>query len=438
MPSVVVVGMQWGDEGKGKIVDILAEKADIVARYQGGNNAGHTVVIGGKKFVMHLVPTGILHPSPDKVCVIGNGTLIDLEVLFEEISQLKSEGIPIEGRLLISPNAHLIMPYHRLLDSLCEDKGNTRIGTTRRGIGPAYVDKMARSGIKVEDLLDGSFESKLNENIKEKNKIFEKIYGVDGLGAEDILRDYRSYSERIRPFVADTHIYLNRALDEGKNVVFEGAQGTMLDVDFGTYPYVTSSNPTAGGACTGLGVSPMRIDGIIGVMKAYTTRVGEGPFPTELADSLGGTIRERGGEFGATTGRPRRCGWFDAVAARYAAMINGATDLAITKLDVLDGLDPIKVCTAYRCEGTEMRDFPSSLRILKRCEPIYEELPGWRKSTAGITSYADLPVEARNYLKFVEESVGVRIALVSTGADRKETIVLDGRCIEFEFGGKMA
>jgi adenylosuccinate synthase len=387
----VVVGAQWGDEGKGKIVDLLSENFKIVARYQGGANAGHTVIIQDKKYILHLIPSGILHPHVE--CVIGNGVVIDPVALMEEIRLLESEGIKVQGRLWISQKAHLIMPYHKLLDTASEEKeGANRIGTTGRGIGPAYVDKANRKGIRIVDLLDReTFEQKLRRNVKEKNELLNKIYQKISLNVEEIIKEYLHFDQIIDPYIKDVSVYLNNAIDLGKSVLLEGAQGTLLDVDHGTYPFVTSSNPVSGGACIGVGIGPGKITEVLGVMKAYTTRVGAGPFPTELLDREGEFLRREGQEFGATTGRPRRCGWFDAVVARYAIRINGINSLAITKLDVLDKLESIKVCTGYRYNGKVLTEFPTEARILQNCEAVYESLPGWQQSTGEIKNWNNLP-----------------------------------------------
>jgi len=389
MAAVVLIGAQWGDEGKGKITDFLAERADMIVRYQGGNNAGHTVVIGQETYKLHLIPSGIFYP--DKTCVIGNGLVIDPKVLLEELSYLHARGISTNN-LRISSNAHVIMPYHRILDVLEEEfKGDHKIGTTKRGIGPAYKDKASRTGIRVSDLMDlEEFANRLQYNLEEKNLIITKIYNQDKLIYEDILKEYKSYAEQIRPYVTDTSLEVNSFLDQGQKVLFEGAQGTLLDVDHGTYPYVTSSNPIAGAACVGAGVGPTRISKVVGVIKSYTTRVGEGPFPTELTCSTGELIRERGGEYGTTTGRPRRCGWFDAVIARYAVRVSGISDFAFTKLDVLTGMDKLKICTGYRYKGENLAEFPQNLKILAECEAIYEEIPGWQEDITGINEYDKL------------------------------------------------
>lgn len=425
MSVVVIVGAQWGDEGKGKIVDLLSKDYDIVARYQGGANAGHTVIIKDKKYVLHLIPSGILHD--DVECVIGNGVVIDPVALIEEIRLLEEKGVHVEDRLKISQKAHLIMPYHKLLDTASEERqGGQKIGTTKRGIGPAYVDKANRKGIRIVDLLDRSlFEEKLRRNIAEKNELLEKIYGQVPLDVEQIINQYLAFDELIDPYIKDTSVYLNNAIDEGKSVLLEGAQGTLLDVDHGTYPYVTSSNPSSGGACIGVGIGPTKIDEVLGIIKAYTTRVGEGPFPTELLDEDGEFLRREGNEFGATTGRPRRCGWFDAVIARYAVRINGIDNLAITKLDVLDRFESIKVCTGYKYGDKILREFPTDPMILENCEPVYEEHPGWMEPTTDVRSWDDLPKVARDYLSFLEEITGAPAKIVSVGSKRSQTIFRD-------------
>jgi len=419
MPNTVIVGAQWGDEGKGKVIDIYAKKADIVVRYQGGNNAGHTVVIGKDSFVLHLVPSGILHKG--KICVIGNGVVVDPKALLEEINTLESKGIRIDSRLFVSRDAHVIFPYHRKLDELREAK-KKKIGTTKKGIGPCYADKVARLGIRFVDLLNEKvFKDKLNENLDEKNPIFSKIYNVEGCSFDELYEEYSGYAERIKKYICDTTVFLNEANGKGKRLLFEGAQGTLLDVDHGTYPFVTSSNSTSGGASTGTGIGPNKMDKVIGVVKAYTTRVGEGPFPTEFSDDLMERIRTKGKEFGATTGRPRRCGWFDSIIVKHSVMVNGIDEIVVTKLDVLDDLDRLKICTAYKYDGCVYRDFPSDIEVLSNCEPLYEDLPGWKRDTTGITSYSRLPKNAKNYLKRIQKLLSVKIALISVGSDRKQT-----------------
>lgn len=422
MPNVVLIGGQWGDEGKGKIIDVLTEQADFVVRYQGGNNAGHTVKIGSEQFILHLIPSGILRNN--KVCLIGNGVVVDPAALLAEIDQLHAKGIRVEGHLFISELAHLIFPYHRKLDLLREaNKKGVKIGTTGRGIGPAYIDKVARIGIRIADLLDTKvFERKLKANLEEKNPIFEKIYGDKPMAFEEIFETYLGYAQRMRGYCADTGQILQEAVAKKKNILFEGAQGTLLDIDFGTYPYVTSSNASAGGACVGTGVGPKYIDRVIGVVKAYTTRVGEGPFPTELPTELGNTLREEGGEYGATTGRPRRCGWFDAVVCRHSVSVNGLEALAVTKMDVLDKQPVIKICTGYRHGKTVYTRFPANIDVLAACEPVYEELPGWQAVTRNAKSFDELPQNAKKYLRRIEELLGVPVEIISVGADRDDTI----------------
>ncbi len=422
MPVQVIVGAQWGDEGKGKIVDLLSDEADIVARYQGGANAGHTVVIGGEKFVLHLIPSGILQPHP--TCIIGNGVVIDPAALMYEIELLTQKGVQVQGRLLISHRAHLVMPYHKLLDQTKEESGRQgKIGTTGRGIGPAYVDKAHRMGIRIVDLIDAeTLREKIQQNLQEKNAILSVVYGKAPVDAETILQEYRRFDESIDPFVTDITRCLNEAIAAGKNILCEGAQGSLLDMDFGTYPYVTSSNPTSGGACTGLGIGPTKINSVLGVIKAYTTRVGMGPFPTERQDGVGEKLRTVGNEYGATTGRPRRCGWFDAVVANYSAQINGIDAWALTKLDVLDTFAEIKLCTAYRYRGKELKTFPAEIHILENCEPVYETFSGWQQPTSRARKFEDLPKPAQEYLKAIEEITTTPIRIISVGSDREETI----------------
>ncbi len=421
MPVQVILGAQWGDEGKGKIVDMLSERADIAARYQGGANAGHTVCIGDQQYILHLIPSGIFHPQI--TCVIGNGVVIDPTALMAEIAQLRAAGIDITGRLLISHNAHLIMPYHKQLDQIREATGN-RIGTTGRGIGPSYIDKFTRIGIRIVDLLDRDLlATKIKTNIEEKNQILTKIYGETKLDVDAIISEYQEFDKMIDEYVTDTALYLNRAIKAGKRVIAEGAQGALLDVDHGTYPFVTSSNPTSGGACTGLGIPPTAINSIVGVAKAYTTRVGNGPFPTELLTAVGDRIRTVGHEFGATTGRPRRCGWFDVVALKYSAMINGIEQLAITKLDVFDDFDEIQVCTGYEYKGKRLKSFPSDLTSLERITPVYETFEGWKTPLAGIRSYGHLPAKARLYIEALSRLTEIPIWLVSVGPRRDQTII---------------
>lgn len=419
MANIVILGAQWGDEGKGKVIDIFTRNVDFVVRYQGGNNAGHTVVIDSDEFILHLIPSGILHKN--KICVIGNGVVVDPKALLEEIKMLKARGISVDGRLFISDSAHVILPYHRRLDELKEEK-RRKIGTTKRGIGPCYADKVARLGIRVADLLDKTvLKEKLSNNLEEKNPILDKIYGVPGFSFDELYDEYSGYAREIEKYVCNTTVMLNDAIKKKKRILFEGAQGTLLDVDHGTYPFVTSSNSTAGGASTGTGVGPTKIGKVIGVVKAYTTRVGEGPFPTEFTKDLMDSIRNKGKEFGATTGRPRRCGWFDSVIVRHSVMVNGMDEIVVTKLDVLDDLESIKICTAYKFEGSLYNEFPSSARVLAGCEPVYEELPGWKKDTTGVTSYLQLPRNAKNYLKRMQDLLKTKIVLISVGCDRKQT-----------------
>ena len=424
LANVVVIGAQWGDEGKGKITDLLSKSADLVVRYQGGVNAGHTVVVSGQTFKLHLIPSGILYP--DKECIIGCGTVIDPKVLIEELDQLKALNISA-AKLMISETAHVTMPYHRLIDVASEqERGSYKIGTTGRGIGPTYADKSDRTGIRMLDLMDlAGLREQLEWTIGQKNTILEKLYNLPPLNPQEVIDEYAVYAERLRPHVADSSLKIYDAIRKRKNILFEGAQGTLLDLDHGTYPYVTSSNPIAGGACVGTGVGPTAIDRVIGVAKAYTTRVGEGPFPTEMVDGVGAILGERGAEFGTTTGRKRRCGWFDAVIGRYAVRINGLDCLAITKLDVLDELEEIKVCVAYEIDGKRCEDFPKSSRIFARCQPIYETLPGWKQSTENCRNLEDLPEKALNYLKFLAELMAVPIAIVSLGASRDQTIIVE-------------
>lgn len=421
MANVIVVGTQWGDEGKGKVVDILSERFDVVARYQGGNNAGHTVVVGEEKIVLHLVPSGILRKG--KTCILGNGVVIDPADLLYEMEQLRRLEAKFEGSFFIGKNAHLVMPYHKILD-VERDKGQRKIGTTGRGIGPAYADKMARVGIRIGDLHNPDlFREKLFANLAEKRAHQPASSALLGLDPEKIYADYLGYYQELRPYLVDASLVLNQFIAEGKSVLFEGAQGTLLDVDMGTYPYVTSSSSTAGGACTGTGVSPLNIHGVLGVVKAYTTRVGEGPFPTELKDELGERLRIRGQEFGATTGRPRRCGWFDAVAVRYSTRVNALSTMALMKLDVLDECEKILICNGYRYRGQVIKDFPTEAGILKECEPIYEEMEGWQEVTQGVLDYDGLPKKCREYIERLEELIGVGFSLISTGPKRDQTII---------------
>ncbi|MGL5192029.1 MAG: adenylosuccinate synthase [Chroococcales cyanobacterium] len=424
MANVVVIGAQWGDEGKGKVTDLLSKSADVVVRYQGGVNAGHTVVVKDQTFKLHLIPSGILYPETE--CIIGSGTVIDPKTLIEELDRLEALNISTQN-LMISQTAHVTMPYHRLIDQASEERrGNHKIGTTGRGIGPTYADKSERIGIRILDLIDPEgLRKQLNWTINYKNVILEKLYGLPPLDPEAVIDEYEQYAQRLRPHVVDASLKIYDAVQERRNILFEGAQGTLLDLDHGTYPYVTSSNPVAGGACVGAGVGPTMIDRVIGVAKAYTTRVGEGPFPTEMTEGIGDVLCDRGAEFGTTTGRKRRCGWFDAVIGRYAVRINGIDCLAITKLDVLDELDEIKVCVAYEIDGTRCDNFPSSSRLFARCEPIYETLPGWQQSTMNCRTLEDLPKQALDYLKYLAELMAVPIAVVSIGASRDQTIIVE-------------
>ena len=425
MSNIVVLGSQWGDEGKGKVVDVLTPYVDVVVRYQGGNNAGHTVVVGREKFVLQSIPSGILHPG--RRCLIGCGVVVDPASLIQEMESLVQRGVVLDGNLFISKNAHLILPYHPALDRASEAKlGNRRIGTTGKGVGPAYVDKAGRVGIRMADLLDERlFREKLEYNVTQKNRLLRDIYDAPTFSVEEILIPYLRFAGWLAPYITDTALLLARWIDAGYSVLFEGAQGTMLDVDHGTYPYITSSSTTAGGASTGTGVPPTKIDGVFGVSKAYTTRVGGGPFPTELHDEAAELIRVRGNEYGAVTGRPRRCGWFDAVVGRYAVRLNGCEALALTKLDVLDQCDVIKICTGYRYEGELLTEFPVEERIWAAAEPVYEELSGWQTSTAGARTLGDLPAKARQYLDRLSELVGVPFGLISTGAVRDDTILCE-------------
>jgi adenylosuccinate synthase len=420
MSTVVVVGTQWGDEGKGKITDFLAESAEVVARYQGGNNAGHTILINDKKYKLTMIPSGIFYT--DKICVIGNGMVINPGALLDEIQYIHDNGFTTNN-LRISDRAHIIMPYHLLLDGLEEErKGDNKIGTTRKGIGPCYMDKAARSGIRIADLMDTEeFKRRVRQVVAEKNLIIEQVYGSKGLDAETVIEEYLGYADRIRPYVTDTSVVLNDLIDAGKKVLFEGAQGVMLDIDQGTYPYVTSSNPSAGGVCIGSGVGPSKIEQVIGVAKAYTTRVGDGPFPTELQNETGDWIREKGHEYGTVTGRPRRVGWFDSVVVRHARRVSGITGLSLNSLDVLAGLETVKICTAYKIGDKVIEHYPASLNLLAQCEAVYEELPGWSEDITGVRKLEDLPVNARRYVERVAELTGIPIAIFSVGRNREQT-----------------
>lgn len=422
MANIVVVGAQWGDEGKGKVVDYLAKDADIIARYQGGNNAGHTVVVNDEKYILHLIPSGILHPG--KKCVIGNGVVLSPKVFLDEVDSLRDRGVNIGDNLAISDRAHMIMPYHILMESV--DGENKRIGTTNRGIGPTYVDKVGRSGIRVGDLLDfKAFEEKLEFNLEKKTKILGKSEEWMKSTKAEILDEYKGYAERLKPFIADTSVLLHKAIKAGKSILFESAQGTLLDIDLGTYPYCTSSNPTAGGACAGLGVGPTNIDEVVGVLKAYTTRVGEGPFPTELPPDIDEMVRQRGQEFGATTGRKRRCGWFDAVIARYAVRVNGFTGVAVTKLDILDEMETLKLCVGYNYNGELRTEFPGQIDVLDNCEPVYESMDGWLTDISKISKYEELPENARKYIERISQLIETKIKFVAVGPERDRIIVVE-------------
>ena len=425
MSSVVVVGTQWGDEGKGKITDFLSEKAEYVARYQGGDNAGHTIQFGGETYKLHLIPSGIF--SPEKLCIIGNGVVVNPKSLVTELAYLHERNITTDN-LRISDRAHVILPYHIELDRLQEEaKGDKKIGTTIKGIGPAYMDKAARVGIRIADLLDREvFEERLRINLEDKNRQFTKLYDANPMNFEDIFEEYYEYGQQIKQYVCDTSVLLNDALDNGKRVLFEGAQGVMLDIDQGTYPFVTSSNPLAGGVTIGSGVGPSKVTKVVGVCKAYTSRVGDGPFPTELFDEIGSRIREVGREYGTTTGRPRRVGWFDSVVMRHSKRVSGITNLCLNSIDVLTGLETVKICVAYRkSNGEEISHYPASLVELGQCEPVYEELPGWNEDITGCRTLDELPIEAQNYVRRVSELVGVKISTFSVGPDRNQTNILE-------------
>ena len=424
---IVVIGAQWGDEGKGKVVDLLAERFDVVARYQGGHNAGHSVKVGDKSYALHLIPSGIIHPG--KTCVLGNGMVIDPIAFFAEADRLSAQGLQVTpARVKVSSRAHLILPYHRALDHTSEERlGNEKVGTTLRGIGPAYEDKAGRRGIRVADATDFELlRSRIERNIEDANLIIRRYRGTT-LDAEQVFREIAPLVERLGPFITDTTNFINNEVREGRSVLVEGAQATLLDVDHGTYPFVTSSSTTSGGACVGLGIAPRKISGVLGIVRTYTTRVGEGPFPTEMLEGeaeIGQLIRERGHEYGVSTGRPRRCGWFDAFATRYAADINGFDTVALTKLDILDTLDEIKVCTSYRRNGKTCDSFPAVSQELREIEPVYETLPGWMTSTEGVTELDELPRAARDYVRFISERIGVPVGLVSTGPERSQTILV--------------
>jgi adenylosuccinate synthase len=421
--NIVVLGTQWGDEGKGKVVDMLAENADLVVRFQGGNNAGHTLVVNGREFISHLVPSGILQ---GKKCLIGNGVVVDPAVLTEEMNELRKRGVSLTpDNLFISRNAHIIMPYHKAIDAAREQSlGNKRIGTTGRGIGPCYEDKVCRVGLRFIDMLGGDrWQEKIAQRVAEKNAYLHKIFGLPPLDTDAILTEFCGYAETLAPYIANVSKIISEATEDGQHVLFEGAQGTYLDVDHGTYPFVTSSNTVAGNACCGSGIGPTKISGVLGIVKAYTTRVGEGPFPTELFDETGDYMQKKGSEFGATTGRKRRCGWLDVIMLRNAAILNGLTGLAVTKLDVLTGLETLKICVGYKYQGETMMDFPADLSVLAECQPIYETLPGWSEDIAGIRSLERLPQNAIVYLNFIEEMVGVPVHIISVGAGRDDTII---------------
>jgi adenylosuccinate synthase len=421
MPNTVLIGTQWGDEGKGKIIDVLARDVDLVVRFQGGNNAGHTVKVDGKQYVLHLIPSGVLYEG--RACVIGNGLVVDLAGLVSEIRGVEDQGMSLDGRLFISDRAHAVFPFHKAMDAARENRlsDEQKIGTTLRGIGPAYGDKVARTGLRMADLLEPDFEEMVDARIADTNEILAAI-GGEPVDETAVKAECMAAAEALRPYVSDTVSLVNGAIAAGKQVLFEGAQGTMLDIDFGTYPYVTSSNTSAGGACTGAGVPPSCVDRVVGVVKAYTTRVGEGPFPTELFDAAGEQLASVGHEFGATTGRPRRCGWFDAVVARYSAQLNGINYWAMTKLDVLDGFETLRICVAYECDGERIETVPASVRKLSRCTPIYEEMPGWLESTSDTSNYDDLPEKARAYVERLCEVTGVALGILSVGPARHSTI----------------
>ncbi len=422
MTNTCVIGLQWGDEGKGKIIDILAKDYDIIVRYQGGGNAGHTLIIGDEKFIFHLIPSGILHP--DKKCVIGNGIVFDPRLFLDEVAGLSKRNISVNGNLFVSDRAHVVFPYHKKLDLLIEkQKGNSMIGTTGRGIGPCYTDKVARDGIRVAELLHKEhFKEKLKKTVEEKNRLFVDLYKDEPVSWEEIYEEYCVYAEKISPFVCDTVDLMAKAIDDNKKILFEGAQGALLDVDFGTYPYTTSSNASAGGVSPGIGVSPKQIHDIIGITKAYATRVGSGPFPTEIDGEQGEHIRKKGGEFGSTTGRPRRCGWFDAVAIRHSVRISGVDSLIVTKLDVLDDQETIRICTGYKNDKKVYHNFPADLDVLENCEPIYEEVSGWMEDTSNVRDVKDLPGKAMDYIRTIEEIIGLKVKMVSVGPERLQIV----------------
>lgn len=436
MSNVIVLGTQWGDEGKGKVVDLLAPSFDVVARYQGGHNAGHTVYLSGRKLVLHLIPSGILHP--ETLCLIGNGVAFHPKAFLEEVAALGALGIDVDSRLVVSRNAHLILPYHLLLERIAEERrGQKRIGTTSLGIGPSYEDKVARCGIRVGDLLElDRLEERIAESVAEKNDLLQAL-GCPGLDSKEVFREYAAYALKVKQYVGDVSLLLAQQTAQGKAILFEGAQGSLLDVDHGTYPYVTSSNSTAGGACTGLGISPTKIDAVLGVTKAYTTRVGGGPFPTELSDERGRCLSERGNEFGATTGRPRRCGWFDAVAVSYSCRVNGIEKIVLTKPDVLDVFESILVCTSYSYRGEKLPSFPTEAWILDKVVPQYREVKGWKMPIHSVTDLAALPAAFLDYVKLIEDLTEVRVAVISTGVERKDSILLDDELIDIVNLGKI-
>ncbi|MDD5044263.1 MAG: adenylosuccinate synthase [Candidatus Omnitrophica bacterium] len=421
--NIVIVGAQWGDEGKGKAIDVFSGDSDYIVRYQGGSNAGHTVVVGDQEYIFHLIPSGILRRG--KICVIGNGVVVDPETLIKEIRDLNSRRVDIDERLKISELCHVIMPYHRILDKLRESRRFNKIGTTGRGIGPCYADKINRCGIRMVDILNPRvLKEKLKDNLKEKNEIFKKVYRHPGFSFTELYAQYLGYAKSLKKYISDTTLLVNKAVKEKKPILFEGAQGTFLDIDFGTYPYVTSSSAIAAGACIGTGVFPGVVDKVIGVAKAYTTRVGEGPFPTEFESSFQTVIRNKGKEFGATTGRPRRCGWFDSLMVKHACMINGITEMAIMKLDVLDGLDKIKVCTAYKYKGKIFKEYPYDIEVLENAKPVYKDFSGWNETTTKTKSYDKLPAAARVYIEWLQDTLNVKVCLVSIGSHRDETLFL--------------
>ena len=422
MSGLVIVGTQWGDEGKGKMIDYLSKRADVVVRGQGGNNAGHTVVVGGKKYALHLIPSGVLYE--DTVNIIGNGVVVDPKGFFEEIETLNREGIKTDGKIFISDRAHIVFPYHKKLDELSEiARGSDDIGTTKKGIGPCYMDKIERSGLRACDMLEENFAERLGDIIDRKNDIITKLYGAEPFEKEAMIAEYVEYSKRMAPYIRDISVFLDEAVKADKKILFEGAQGSLLDVDLGTYPYVTSSHPTSGGFLVGCGIGPQAVNEVIGITKAYTTRVGKGPFVTEQDNETGDRIRIAGHEFGTTTGRPRRCGWFDGVVVRYASRISGVTGLSLMLLDVMTGFETLKLCTEYKCGDERIRHFPASLEKLSKCEPVYMELPGWKEDITKCTSYEELPEEARNYVAAIEKITGVPVKFISTGPDRKQTII---------------